>query len=431
MFDIFIMDMGGHNGNLQYLTERYPHAKVLRWTTHINCMRKAAKQSRTRAFWLIGTCCEYENFDFHWQPVPWEEYQIHCWASQTQKLGDTFLVPTQSFLDQNPERIDLYQDVNWHSAGVLRLPAEQITYNNDIVQASKTHINTPYAVFSKDSVHNYQEPQLWSNPCIINLNKSKSATIIPRIATGYIDQQMYDYPYLDQVIELEDQPMDVVFISNGEQSAEENFRHLEKLLRKKPNKLHRVTNVKGRVAAFNKIANIVTTDWVFVVTAKLKIDENFDFMWQPDYWQGPKHYIFNCLNTDTGLEYGHMAMVCYNRRLLLVNDGQGLDYTLNQPHEVVPIRSGTANLGSDDQVIWRTTFREVLKLKHYLDQRADIETEYRLKKWLTVGNPQSIQASKDAVEYYDSVNGNYDDLKLSYEWAWCDQYYSKKYLSVT
>jgi len=114
---------------------------------------------------------------------------------------------------------------------------------------------------------------------------------------------------------------------------------------------------------------------------------------------------------------------------MLTNDGTGLDYTLNQSHEVVSLRSGTANLGDDDQVIWRTTFREVIKLKHYLDQKVDIETEYRLRTWLTRGKKKSIEASQDAVEYYDVVNGNFDELKLSYEWKWCDDYYAKKYLN--
>ena len=31
MFDIFIMDMGGNADNVQTLTERFPHAKVVRY----------------------------------------------------------------------------------------------------------------------------------------------------------------------------------------------------------------------------------------------------------------------------------------------------------------------------------------------------------------------------------------------------------------
>jgi len=424
------MDMGGHSANLQYLTERYPHAKVLRWTTHLNAMRKAADLSRTRKFWLISTCCDYTNFNFGWEPVPWESYQIHCWSSGLQKLGDTFLVPTGHFKQQNPERIDLYQDINWQRNGVKRLPPQYIKYEgSDLVAAVQTSIETPYALVTNIPAVTQYDPQLWKDPCIVSLNRSQSISLIPRQSTSQITKQIYDYPYLKQFPVYPSCPMDVVFIDNGEATADENYEHLSQILAKKNNKLHRITGVQGRVAAFSQAGNIASSDWVFIVTAKLKIDENFDFMWQPDYWQQPKHYVFTCLNTDTGLEYGHMAMVAFNRELMLTNDGTGLDYTLNQSHEVVSLRSGTANLGDDDQVIWRTTFREVIKLKHYLDQKVDIETEYRLRTWLTRGKKKSIEASQDAVEYYDVVNGNFDELKLSYEWKWCDDYYAKKYLN--
>jgi len=421
--------MGGHNGNLQYLTERFPHAKVLRWTTHLNCMRKAAKQSQTRSFWLIASCCVYDDFDFLWEPVPWEQYQIHCWASRDQKLGDTFLVPTSKFLEQDPECIDLYQDVNWHADGVKRVDPEVIRYEgDDIIKASKTHINTPYAVVCKHWTYDYQEPQLWENPCIINLNSSKSASIVPRIATSYIDQQMYDYPHLASDVVLPSEPLDVVFIENGEQCAEENFKHLEQILKGKPNKLHRITNIKGRVATFRESHRITATPWVFHVTAKLKVAESFDWSWQPDYWQGPKHYIFHAYNPINGLEYGHMAMVAYNRNMLLTNEGRGLDFTLDQSHEVVPVLSGTANFGYEPIVIWRTAFREVLKLKHSISKKADIETEYRLNKWLSTGNEEwSLLGAKDAVQYYDEVNGDFAKLKLSYEWDWLDKRYNQLY----
>ena len=423
------MDMGGHNGNLQYLTERYPHAKVLRWTTHLNCMRKAAKQSRTRAFWLIGSCCVYDNFDFLWEPVPWEQYQIHCWASQNQKLGDTFLVPTDKFLEQDPERIDLYQDVNWHEDGVKRADPEVIKYTgDDIIKASKTHINTPYAVVCKQDVHNYQEPQLWQDPCIINLNSSRSATIVPRTATSYIDQQMYDYPHLASDVVLPDTPLDVVFIENGEVNAEENYEHLAQILKEKPNNLHRITGVKGRVAAYQAAAKVSSTPWFFSVFAKLKIDDNFDFSWQPDYWQGPKHYIFHARNPINDLEYGHMAMIAYNKSLVLSNTARGLDFTLDQAHEVVPILSGVANYADDPLMAWRSSFREVLKLKWMLEQRADVETEYRLKMWLMKGEGEkgrwSIQGAVDALEYYESVAGDFDKLKLSYDWDWLSTHYA-------
>lgn len=423
------MDMGGHSANLQYLTERYPHAKVLRWTTHLNCMRKAAEQSRTRSFWLIGTCCDYTDFDFLWEPVPWESYQIHCWSSGNQKFGDTFLVPTDDFKQQNPKSIDLYQDINWQRQGIKRLHPQYIKYEgDDLVSAVKTLIKTPYALVTDTPAVTQYDPQLWKDPCIVSLNHSKSISLVPRQATSQITTQIYDYAYLEEYPVYPSLPLDVVFIDNGEVNADENYEHLSHILAKKNNKLHRVTNVKGRVAAYQAAAKVSSTSWFFSVFAKLKIDENFDFMWQPDYWQQPKHYIFHAKNPINGLEYGHMAMIAYNKKLVLSNTAEGLDFTLDQAHEVVPLLSGVANYADDPIMAWRSSFREVVKLKWMLEQKADIEAEYRLKVWLTRGEGEkgewSKQGAQNAVEYYESVDGDFEKLKLSYDWEWLTSYYT-------
>jgi hypothetical protein len=71
---------------------------------------------------------------------------------------------------------------------------------------------------------------------------------------------------------------------------------------------------------------------------------------------------------------------------------------------------------------WRTAFREVLKLK---DSLPDVESEHRLNRWLTVDTTDgqwSRKGAKDAVEYYDSVNGDFAELKKSYEWSWLSTY---------
>ena len=124
-----------------------------------------------------------------------------------------------------------------------------------------------------------------------------------------------------------------------------------------------------------------------------------------------------------------MAMIAYNKKLVLENTAPGLDFTLDQQHEVVPILSGQANYADDEFMAWRSAFREVIKLKHSLSEDSDVETEYRLRSWLTKGEGSkgewSMLGSKDAVDYYEEVNGSFDLLKLSYDWAWLSQrYYS-------
>jgi hypothetical protein len=94
---------------------------------------------------------------------------------------------------------------------------------------------------------------------------------------------------------------------------------------------------------------------------------------------------------------------------------RGLDfYIRSSTRSGSRVLSGTAHYGKDPWMCWRTAFREVIKLKASL---PDIESEYRLDRWLTVAdvvsNPNSawsIYGAEDAVEYYDSVNGDMKEL---------------------
>jgi hypothetical protein len=166
---------------------------------------------------------------------------------------------------------------------------------------------------------------------------------------------------------------------------------------------------------------------LFTVFAKLKVSSKFDWSWQPDRLSQPKHYIFYAENPVNGLVYGHQAMIAYNKKLTLKNEGKGLDFTLDDLHDTVPILSGIAEFNMDPYSTWRTSFREVIKLK------SDYEpiSQERLQVWLSKaqGNfaEYSLYGAKDAVEYYDQVQGDIDRLKLSYEWKWLKDYFNQKY----
>jgi hypothetical protein len=141
--------------------------------------------------------------------------------------------------------------------------------------------------------------------------------------------------------------------------------------------------------------------------------------------QQAKHYIFHALNPVNGLVYGHQATVAYNKKLVLETTGNGLDFTMEKAHEVVPIMSGVANYTESPWVAWRTAFREVIKLQHSL---PDVESEYRLKQWLATPRTNvenwawSVWGAEDAVEYYKEVQGDVNALMKSYEWSWLASY---------
>ena len=67
-----------------------------------------------------------------------------------------------------------------------------------------------------------------------------------------------------------DQPLDIVYLSNGEPDAEEHWKQLQ-LFTNSSQVIHRVDGVKGRVAAYRAAANASTTPWFFAVFAKLQV----------------------------------------------------------------------------------------------------------------------------------------------------------------
>ena len=384
--------------------------------------------------WIVSSCCDYTTFDFSWHPELWQNTMLHVFASSGEKFGDTFYMHVPSFKRRIAqfELLDWY-DVNFVGPGVPRRPLPVIQHTLDThVEAVKTmDWPGPLAVFSTDdsAVGAVPTVPLWreKTKTIVPLSAGASKVIVPKTAVPYIKRQAYDYPYIDRTQRhmLMDPLLDIVFIDNGEPNAEQNYTHL-KWAAERANtiKIHRSSGVNGRVAAYQAAARLSTSPWFFAVFAKLRVSPQFDWTWQPDRLQEPKHYIFHAVNPINGLTYGHQAMIAYNKELVLNNPGIGLDFTLDSEHEVVPILSGTAEYADSAWSAWRTAFREVLKLKG----NNDVESQYRLNKWLTgskdyiLNAEYSIWGAEDAVEYYDAVDGDFAELKKSYDWTWLASY---------
>jgi hypothetical protein len=384
--------------------------------------------------WVCSSICDYTNFDFSWHPETWQSTMLHVFASDREKFGDTFYMHVPTFA----ERAEKKQLLEWYSVNyvrgqsVPRRPMPVIEHSQDShVDAVKTTAWTgPLATFTTTDYvpGNMVTVPLWrkETKTIVPLSAGATTVIVPRAAVGDIRTQLYDYAYIDKTHRmLKDPPLDIVFISNGEPNAASNYLQMTMYLANESrytNRVHVVEGVNGRVAAYHAAARASTTPWFFAVFAKLEVDQRFDWGWQPDRMQQPKHYIFHARNPVNGLEYGHQAMIAYNRQLALENTGVGLDFTLDQAHEVVPILSGTANYAETPWMAWRTAFRETIKLRVSL---PDVENEYRLGIWLDVDHSPgqwSQKGAEDAVEFYDSVNGDPTELQKSYEWAWLATY---------
>jgi hypothetical protein len=419
----------------------YPCATTTRYIAdYLGTLQRLLRKVDAEWCWVISSECDYSTFDFTWHPSEWQTQMLHVFASDDQRFGDTFYVHVPSFLEQTKKLalLEWYDTINF--VPDIRIPRKDIpviVHNQDSqVNIIKDYnFDTPVAMFTQDNniikdniiIKNYPTVNLWreEEKKIAVLSSGAGTIIVPRETKNYLTTQLYDYPYIDRSQQhlYSDKLLDIVFIDNNESNADYNYEHLKNIVSKNnnKNKIHRSSGVNGRVAAYRAAAELSRTPWFFAVFAKLKIDPVFDWAWQPDRLQEAKHYIFHAVNPVNALVYGHQAMIAYNKQLVLSNTAPGLDFTLDQAHEVVPIVSGTANYHTDAWSCWRTAFRECVKLR----DNTDVESQYRLRQWLTkdtTAEQWSRKGAEDAVEYYDSVNGNFTELKKSYDWAWLASY---------
>lgn len=423
MLDIFCMNMIGKTPKGAPNITQYTRYN----NTHLQTIKRIVQHAKTESVWVISDVCDYTDFDFYWQPPPWEANQIHCWASGDQQFGDTFWIPIQAFKDQMDQidKLEYYRDINWHSDSVPRVKFKRYRNIENFLKYAPLYgwVDGYNSHFTHEITWTHS-PQLWENREVIKFTDSGSVCLVPREVKQYYKNQMYDYPYIKKVnTDIKDEPLDVVFISNGEKGAQERFERLKAMC---PRAMHS-TGVTGRAEAYKAAARMTSTDWFIAVFAKCWMYENFDFDFQPDRFEGAKHHIFYAKNPVNGLEYGHMAPIAYHRQTILDTTEWHLDFTLAARHAVVPITACTAEFNTSPYETWRTAFRECVKLC----EQTDPVSKHRLKTWRTVAKGNhgewSLRGANDAVKFYDTS----DDITQSREWSFLLNYFLDLYPDVS
>ena len=436
--DIVIIDHGNkETPNVVSILQNKAPDKTVTTTkynnSYLDTLREVIKrqpEKKEHFIWVCSSVCDYTNFDFTYIIDPFSRDNLHVFPSGKQKFGDTFFIDVSNAREVISEldRLENFTKVNYNGTVKAERLQEPI-----IVISDDTHTNSidkitdfPYAtLITSDNVDigkvDVEPMNLWSAETknIYVTSTGSTRIVAPKEIKEHVKKELYEYPYIKRAPKLSlSNPLDIVFLSNGETGAEEHYEHLLNITKNLPNRVVRVDGVNGRAAAYHAAAEASNTPWMFTVFAKLKVSPKFDFNWQPDRMQSPKHYIFHAKNPVNGLVYGHQAMIAYNKKLTLANDGKGLDFTLDDEHEVVPLISGIAQYNTDEFSTWRTAFREVIKLRA---DDSEVSKE-RLDAWLNKAEGDfaqySIKGALDADEYYDEVDGDFDQLKLSYEWVW-------------
>jgi hypothetical protein len=436
--DIYELDFGQHD---KLITTQHDKRKSTRFVdSYLSVIKRIVEHSTSEYIWVTSNICDYTNFNFDWRPEPYQATMLHVFGPGNNKFGDTFLIHVPSFKVQSAklELLDWYETVNYCTEQIVpRLPYDMVPYTGDnLTQTILSHrFDSPYALFYPEgqdiSTIDYN-PSMWrlKDRAIHSFTESGSVVLAPKDTIQYLHTQCYDYPQIkrQKAHFLTEKPMDIVFISNGETQAQRNWEHLQHITKHVPNRLVHIQGVKGRAEAYKAAAAASDTDWFFSVFAKLEVDADFDWGWQTDRLQQPKHYIFYARNDTVGINYGHASIIAYNKKLTLDNEARGLDFTLDQEHEVVPIHSGVTYYDGDIITAWRTSFREAIKLhKNIVEDNFVPESSERLAKWCssngTLEGDWNAKGGLDGVEYYNEVNGDFGALR----WEFLDSRFKKKY----
>jgi len=396
--------------------------------SYFEILKTVVEDIKTEYFWFFANFVDLKqisNFDLDFIPEQHEKNQIHVWYAThpmagLNKEGNVLLIPTKKFKEQMHSLKFLrdYKDINYHAhADLFQRPITK-TYFKLKNPMKYYNLNSDFYTWMindqmKDSKLPNYYPSFWEDEKMYTWGETKDILLVPgnrNIKQFYdIDRHVhFDYDYKTK-------PMDIVFLSYDEPSAEAYWQ----VLKEKYPRAKRIRGVKGRTKAYHTAATMSETDYFFAVFPTIELDDGFDFTFQPDRLREACHYIFHAKNPVNGLEYGHRAVILYNKYLCLSTIHPRLDFTLSQPHTVVPQLCGTSHFNQTPEISWRVAFREVLKL---CEMKPTVESRYRLKKWCELGKGQHAslvqRGASDAVAYYKEVNGDKDALQLSYELDW-------------
>ncbi len=254
-----------------------------------------------------------------------------------------------------------------------------------------------------------------------------------------ISQREIDYRFFVTKKEYKEigsmpKPYDIVFISNGEPNADDNF----DLLSETFPRAKRVMDIKGIHAAHKRAAELVETDMFWVVDGDAEIIDGFDFNYYvPAYDIDGKDtvHVWRSLNPINGLVYGYGGV-----KLLPTNLTRNLDQTttdmttsISDKFKGIEEMSNTSVFNTDSFSAWRSGFRECAKLSsRTIARQKDDETEFRLDAWCTRGADKpfgkaAIAGAKAGRAFGEDNKDNAQELVKINDFEWLKDEFKKLY----
>ena len=408
VFDCVAVDFGNSKSrnNIAVIKSVFPHAVVIPFVdSYFEMAKRMLTETRTEYQWMLSSKIDYSDFDFDYIPEQHQDIQVHVWANEQQQEGDTFLFP-KKFTDQDIKFLRDYKDVNYHTHN-FDYDFDYLEQHYDLsnVMENISTLKIPMARYMKysDSLDDdLFYPSYWED---LKIYRQGNTFYLPGKALSHIKTQIYDYSFIYDIGAPDKKDcFDICFISNGEPFEQENYDLLENHVRKNKlkNRLHWIRNVDGRTQAYKQASTKSSTEYFYAVFAKSKVKETFMFDYTVDRALTKRHRIFHAHLQELDVAYGTFNINLYNKTLCLETpDDNILDFTLSQPHEVVP------------------------------NKKPTVETQYRLKKWLGTKNEWLAKGAVDGKEFTEESDYNEDIILQTYTWDFCREKFKSLYPTET
>jgi len=406
--------------------------------SYFEILKSIVEDVNTEYFWFFANFMDLKTIDIDYIPEQHEKKQIHVWYNThpmggTNKEGNVMLIPTQEFKNQMHDLKYLrdYRDINYH-------PHDNLY--QQLITKSPFKLKDPYMPYeANDSYYSWLYnkdldmsvipnfyPSFWEDVKLYTWGKTKDVMLVPKqqnLKQFYDIQRSVHYD-----LDYDVKPMDIVFISYDEPSAEQRYNKLkERFPRAKWCK-----GVMGQTLAYITAASMSDTDYFFAVFPKNELADDFDFSFQPDRLRNPCHYIFDCYIPSIDLRYGWGGVILYNKDLVYKTTKPALDFTMSQAHHSVPLLSAISNCNETPLLAYRSSFREVIKL---LQMKPTVESQYRLKKWLALGTGVNAEwlhrGAVDGKVHYETYKNDYTKLMYSYDYEWIKDKLKSSYPTET
>ena len=409
--------------------EKFPMAKEISFTlSYLDMLKSYVHDIETRYFWFLSSEMDYSNFDFDFIPEKHQENQIHVWHNKHKKEGDTFLIPKKEFMEQMNDLRFLrdYRDINYHETNLKQLDCDSHKFTFEDLNNKISRQKEPYCHYYYDKKLPNFFPSYWDEQKIYVLDEDKTNIVVPRIN---IKKELYEH---DKIVfqkqKILNTKFPVCFLHNNEPQAKTNLSLLKSHCERLSIAVREFSGIGNRTTAIKTAAEEIKEEYFFLVPAKIKIEQSFDFAFRPDPLKSNRHYIFDCYNPVLDYTYGHQAVVMYNRYLALSTSAKVLDFTLSQPHEHCKILSGSSTADSDDKVLFRTSFREIVKLLYNKNHKPTVELNFIIRKWRDCADPVVQKAFVMAVDFLNTHNFSFEEVIKTYEWAYVDKLFVESFV---